>query len=68
MVSSTFSTFFLEINFLSQLRLRQFLLEVNRTSIRGDVLKKLCASHRASTHISEKSYLSAIRGERNKFL
>ena len=33
----------------------QFLFEVNRISIHGDILKKLCASLYASTHISEKS-------------
>ena len=29
----------------------QFLFEVNRTSIHGEILEKLCASHHASTHI-----------------
>ena len=59
MVSSIFFNFFLETKFSIQLRLRQFLFEVNRVSIRGDVLIKLCASHHAieaaSTHVSEKS-------------
>ena len=32
-----------------------FLFEVNRRSIHGEILKKLCASHYASTHILEKS-------------
>ena len=33
-----------------------FLFQVNRTSIRGEILKKLCASLHASTHTSQKSY------------
>ena len=44
-----------ETKFSIQLDLRQFLFEVNRTSIRGEILKNLCASHHASTYISEKS-------------
>ena len=38
-----------------QLSLRQFLIEVNRISIPGEILKKLRASHHASTHFSHKS-------------
>ena len=55
MVSSIFFNFFLETKILIQWSLRQFLFEVNRTSILEEVLKKLCDSHHASTHISEKS-------------
>ena len=46
------STFFLETKFSIQSGLSQFLFEVNRASIRGEILKKLCGSHHASTHIS----------------
>ena len=49
------SNIFLETKFSIQLSSRQFLFEVNRTSIHGEILEKLCASHHASTHISEKS-------------
>ena len=39
--------------------MRQFLFEVNRVSIHGEIHKKLCASHHVSeagsTHISKKS-------------
>ena len=38
-----------------QSTLRQFLFDINRISIRGEIFKKLCASYHASTHISEKS-------------
>ena len=47
--------FFLETKSAIQLSLRQFLFEVNWISFLGEILKKLCASHHASTHISEKS-------------
>ena len=36
---------FLEINFSIHWSLRQFLFEINRRSIHGDILKKLCTSH-----------------------
>ena len=49
MVSSIFFNFFLETNISIQLGLRQCLFDVNRVSIRGDILKKLRASH----HVSE---------------
>ena len=55
MVSTIFFNFFLETAFSIHLGLRQFLFEVNRISIRGDILKKLCVGHHASTHISQKS-------------
>ena len=38
-----------------QLSLRQFLFEVNRTNIRGEILQKQCVRRHASKHISEKS-------------
>ena len=38
-----------------QLGSRHFLFEVNRISISGEIFKKLCASHHASIHNSEKS-------------
>ena len=48
MVSPIFCNSFLETKVSIQLGLRQFLFEVNRISIRGDILEKLCASHDAS--------------------
>ena len=54
MVSLIFFNFRLETKFSIQLGLRQFLFEVNRISIRGEILKKLCASRPTSKHISEK--------------
>ena len=54
MVNSFFFHIFLKTKFSIRLTLRQFLFEVNRISIHGDILKKPCASHHASTHISEK--------------
>ena len=59
MVSSTLFNFFLKPKFSIQLKLRQFLFKVNQVSVRGDILKKLCASHHASegdiADISEKT-------------
>ena len=49
------SNFFLETKFSIQLSLRRFLFELNGTSISREILSKLCASHHASTHNSEKS-------------
>ena len=46
--------------FSIQINLRQFLFEVNWTKTRGEILKKLCVGHHASTHNSEKSCLSSI--------
>ena len=47
--------FFLKTKFSIQLSLRQFFSDKNRIRIRGDLLKRLCASHHASTDISERS-------------
>ena len=51
MVSSIFCNFFLETKILIQLRLRQFLLDINQIRNRGDNLKKLCFSHHATNVI-----------------
>ena len=58
MVSSIFFKLLLEKNSI-QLRLRQFLFDINRINNHGEILKKQCSSHHASeaasTHIFEKS-------------
>ena len=59
-----FFNFFLETKFSIELSLRQFLFEVNRLSIRGGILGKLCASHHTSTQNSEKTCFR-LRQENN---
>ena len=45
MVSSNFFHFFLRRKLIIQGNLRQFLFEVDRVSIHGDIFKKYCTSH-----------------------